>query len=222
MHKKKCPRCGLVNADTDDTCRRCSANLTAGSGAASETGPEPVKKRSIGKRLLWILGATLFLLFAFYMSLRVTSQDLGYDQRQIVARSVAILEQKGFGKEATVLSTFTSYRSTDNWWNRYVGHRDAYAATNFPFEVMTLYPEFFDHSADDVERAVILLHEAQHLFGSNEAEALEHVWRIKQRLGWTEERYGQTRVWINTKELTMNLVPELFKCGPEGTSDCVP
>ena len=228
MPKKKCSQCGLVNAVTDDTCRRCSAPLTAGAvetGGAVEVGDageEPVKKRSIGKRLLWILGATLFLLFAFYMSLRVTSDDLGYDQRQIVARSVAILERKGFGREATVLSTFTTYRSTDNWWNRYIGHHDAYAATNFPFEVLTLYPEFFAHSADDHERAVILFHEAQHLFGSGEEAALEHVWRNKQRLGWTEEKYGQTRVWINTKELTMNLVPELFKCGPEGNSDCAP
>lgn len=220
MPKKKCSQCGLVNAVTDDACRRCGTPLIEGPGETEPVDEEPVKKRALGKRLLWILGATLFLLFAFYMSLRVTSQDLGYDQRQIVARSVAILAQKGFSREATALSTFTTYRSTDNWWNKYVGHRDAYAATNFPFEVLTLYPEFFAHSADDDERAVILLHEAQHLFGAGEEGALEHVWRNKQRLGWTEEKYGQTRVWINTKELTMNLVPQLFKCGPEGNSDC--
>ena len=222
MPKKKCSQCGLVNAVTDDTCRRCGTPLSEGPGDIEPVDEEPVKKRTLGKRLLWILGATLFLLFAFYMSLRVTSQDLGYDQRQIVTRSVAILEQKGFSREATVLSTFTTYRSTDNWWNKYVGHHDAYAATNFPFEVLTLYPEFFDHSADDDERAVILFHEAQHLFGAGEEAALEKVWRNKQRLGWTEEKYGQTRVWINTKELTMNLVPELFKCGPASNSDCVP
>ena len=229
MPKKKCSQCGLVNAVTDETCRRCGTALTEGpegnepAGQIEHTGEEePVKKRTLGKRLAWILGATLFLLFAFYMSLRVTSQDLGYDQRQIVARSIEILAQKGFTGEATVLSTFTSYRSTDNWWNNYVGHRDAYAATNFPFEVLTLYPEFFAHSADDNERAVILLHEAQHLYGAGEEGALEYVWRNKQRLGWTEDKYGQTRVWINTKELTMSLVPELFKCGPEGNSDCVP
>jgi len=222
MHKNKCPRCGLVNTDTDDTCRRCSAPLTAGAGEGGDAGEETVKKRSIAKRLVWILGATLFLLFAFYMSLRVTSQDLGYDQRQIVVRSVAILEQKGFGREATVLSTFTTYRSTDSWWNTYIGHRDAYAATNFPFEVLTLYPEFFADAADDDERAVILLHEAYHLFGSGEEAALEGLWRNKQRLGWTEEKYGQSKVWNNTKELTMNLVPELFKCGPDGNSDCTP
>jgi hypothetical protein len=64
------------------------------------------------------------------------------------------------------------------------------------------------------------LHEAQHLYGAGEEAALEYVWRNKHRLDWTEEKYGQTRVWINTKELTMNLVPQLFKCGPEGNSDC--
>ena len=229
MRKNKCPECGLVNTAADETCRRCgtllsgdSSQITGDSSQASEAGEDKPRKRTIGKRLLWILGATLFLLFSFYMSLRVTSDDLGYDQRQIVRRSVTILEQKGFAREATVLSTFTTYRDTDNWWNKYVGHRDAYAATNFPFEVLTLYPEFFADSADDDERAVILLHEAYHLFGSGEEAALEGVWRNKQRLGWTEEKYGQSRVWKNTKELTMNLVPQLFQCGPDRKSDCTP
>jgi hypothetical protein len=221
MNRNKCQSCGLVNAADDENCRRCGSSLTAAEPEPADT-VEPAKKRGIGKRLLWILGATLFLLFSFYLSLRVTSEDLGYDQRQIVLRSVAILEQKGFSSEASILRNLTTYRGSDNWWNKYVGHRDAYAATNFPFEVLTLYPEFFTESADDDERAVILLHEVYHLRGSGEAAALEGVWRNKHRLGWTEEKYGQSRVWRNTKELTMNLVPELFQCGPEGKSDCMP
>jgi hypothetical protein len=225
MTKNKCPSCGLVNGITDETCRRCSAPLT---GEPGET-TEPVElvhetggRRSLLKRLLWIVGATLFLLFGFYMSLRVTSDDLGYEQHQIVRRSIAILEQRGFSSEARVLGIFATYRGTDNWWNKFVGHRDAYAATNFPFEVMTLYPEFFADSFDDSERAAILLHEACHLFGSGEEAALEYAWRNKQRLGWTEDKYSQTKVWNNTKELTMNLVPKLFQCGPDGKSDCAP
>ena len=43
---------------------------------------------------------------------------------------------------------------------------------------------------DDTERAAILLHESYHLFGSGEATALEGVWRDKQRLGWTADKYG--------------------------------
>jgi hypothetical protein len=226
MNRNKCQSCGLVNAASDENCRRCGAPL-AGEATVVETDdvptePEPEKKRGILKRLLWIAGATLFLLFSFYLSLRVTSEDLGYDQRQIVARSLLILEQKGFGSEAGMLKHLATYRSTDNWWNKYVGHHDAYAATNFPFEVLTLYPEFFGDSTDDTERAVILLHESYHLRGAGEPAALEKVWRNKARLGWNEETYGQSRVWRNTRELTMNLVPQLFQCGPDGNADCVP
>jgi hypothetical protein len=49
-----------------------------------------------------------------------------------------------------------SFRRTDNWWNRYVGHPTAYEATNFPFAVMTIYPTFFKYPVDDIERATIL------------------------------------------------------------------
>lgn len=223
MSKNKCPNCGLVNGITDQTCRRCGAPLTdepAETGEPAEPRPETTGKRSLLKSLLWIVAVTVILLFGFYMSLLVTSDDLGYEQRQIVLRSISILEQKGFNKEATALGAFTTYRGTDNWWNNFVGHRDAYAATNFPFEVMTLYPEFFSDSSDDLERAAMLLHEASHLFGSGEEAALAHVWRNKQRLGWIEEKYARTKVWNNTKELTMNLVPKLFQCGPDGKSDC--
>ena len=222
MNKNKCPSCSLVNAATDENCRRCGALLTDQPEVNAEPVTETTKKRTLGKRLIWILGATFLLLLISYMSLRVTADDLGYDQRQIVRRSIAILDQRGFIREATVLRTLTTYRSSDNWWNKYLGHRDAYAATNFPFEILTLYPEFFADSADDQERAVILLHEARHLFGSGEAAALEYVWRNKQKLGWTEEKYGQSRVWNNTKESTMHLVPKLFQCGQDGKSDCAP
>jgi hypothetical protein len=194
-----------------------------GSGVRSKLDPAPeqVKKRGIGRRLLWILSATLLLLFASYMSLLITSDDLGFDQRQIVQKAITILGQKGFAREAFVLDHLTIYRETDNWWNKYVGHHDAYAATNFPFEVVTLYPEFFEDAVDDNERAVILLHEAYHLFGSGEEAALEKTWRQKERLGWTADKYAQSRVWKNTRELTMNRVPTLFQCGPDSHSDCI-
>ena len=121
-----------------------------------------------------------------------------------------------------MLRHFAHFRGTDNWWNRYMGHREAYAATNFPFEIVTLYPEFFDVSTDDNERAVILLHESYHLFGHGEAATLEGVWRNKSKLDWTAEKYEKTKVWKNTREATLSLVPELFRCGPDAQSDCVP
>lgn len=164
--------------------------------------------------------ATSILLFGFYLSLLVTSNELRLADREVVARAVKVLDQRGFRKEAFVMSHLTSYRSTDNWWNNYVGHRDAYAATNFPFEVLTLYPEFFHASADDGERAAMLLHEAYHLLGSGEEAALEGVWRNKHLLDWTEEKYGQSKIWRSTRELTMNRVPKLFQCGNDGKSDC--
>ena len=97
---------------------------------------------------------------------------------------------------------------------------DAYAATNFPFEIVTLYPEFFSASVDDTERAAVLLHEAEHLLGAGEERALETAWRSKTQLGWAGPTYSQSKVWNNTKELTQRMVPNLFTCGADGKSDC--
>jgi hypothetical protein len=229
MNRSKCSQCGLVNPTTDTSCRRCGSSLAEGETgttelvvAASEPDKKPVQERKLGLRVGWILGTTLILLFAAYMSLLLTSRELELDQRQTVRAATAILEQKGFTRQAFVLNHLAQYRGTDNWWNGYVGHHTAYAATNFPFEVVTLYPEFFDTAVDDTERAAILLHESYHLFGSGEETALEGVWRDKQRLGWTADKYGQTKVWINTRDLTAAGVPKLFKCGRDSRSDCVP
>ena len=220
MSRNKCLQCGIVNVAEDKICRRCGASLNNEVSNENDLPDAPAKRRGIGRRLLWVAGTTTLLLFIAYMSLLLTSDDLSYDQRQTVNAAIAMLEQNGFGKQAFVLNRLVRYRGTDNWWNRYVGHHDAYAATNFPFEVLTLYPEFFQHSVDDNERAAILLHEAYHLFGSGEEAALEGVWRNKQRLGWTVEKYSQTKVWINTRDLTMAQVPNLFSCGQDGKSDC--
>jgi hypothetical protein len=102
----------------------------------------------------------------------LTSSELDFDRRQTVSQAIAVLEQQGFSRQTFVLRHLVKYRVTDNWWNRSIGHHDAYAATNFPFEVVTLYPGFFDTAVDDTERAAILLHESYHLFGSGEAAAL--------------------------------------------------
>ena len=158
---------------------------------------------------------------AAYMSLLVSSEALTSDERRTVMAAVVVLEQAGFSKEASALRYLVSYRRTDNWWNRYVGHQTAYAATNFPFGVVTLYPAFFKFPVDDTERATILLHESYHLLGDREEAALQRVWTEKQRLGWTFPRYSHTRVWKNTREWTLGAVPNLFRCGHDGQSDCL-
>jgi hypothetical protein len=182
---------------------------------------EKVEKRSLARRLAWIFGTTLIVLFAAYFSLLLSSEDLPFEQRQTVTAAIAVLRAKGFERQAFVLDNVVKYRGTDNWWNRYVGHHDAYAATNFPFEVVTLYPEFFGTAVDDTERAAILLHESYHLLGSGEEAALEGAWREKQKLGWTADKYGRTKVWSNTRELTAAGVPKLFQCGADEHSDCI-
>jgi hypothetical protein len=178
-------------------------------------------KRSFVRSLAWVLGTTLAVLLAAYFSLLMTSDDLPFEQRQIVTSAIAVLRAKGFERRAFVLDNLVKYRATDNWWNRYLGHQNAYAATNFPFEVVTLYPEFFNTAVDDTERAAILLHESYHLLGSGEEAALEGTWRDKQKLGWTVDQYSRTKVWNNTRELTTAGVPQLFQCGPDEHSDCI-
>ena len=221
MNRSKCARCGLVNFAADETCRRCSAALPPGELVDPDVTEQPPPKRGVWRRISWVCGTTAVILFTAYMSLLLSSAELEYEKREAVRKATAVLDQRGFSQQAFVLNHLVMYRHTDNWWNRYLGHHDAYAATNFPFEIVTLYPEFFDTAVDDTERAAILLHESYHLFGSGEATALEGVWRDKQRLGWTADKYGQTKVWKNTKELTAATVPQLFTCGPDLRSDCM-
>jgi hypothetical protein len=208
-----------VNFSTNATCRRCEAPLTA----EELLSPEPETgdgHRSFGRWLLWILGVAVTILATAYASLLLTSDGLTSEERLAVTNAIRVLEAAGFTSEASALTRLATFRRTDNWWNRYVGHQTAFAATNYPFAVVTLYPAFFRFPVDDTERASILLHEATHLFGGREDEALQRVWQSKQRLGWTEARYGGTRVWKNTREWTKSAIPAFFGCGPDGESDC--
>jgi hypothetical protein len=214
-----------VNAGSDELCRRCGSPLTGNDLIERRNDPEAaaeasVKKRGLLTRLTWIVGATLICLLICYVSLLISSDGLQTDQREAVQKAIAVLEQHSFNREAFILQHLTVFRSNDNWWNRYIGHRDAYAATNFPFEVVTLYPEFFSVPVDDNERAAVLLHEASHLMGGGEEAALGSTWRNKQSLGWTADRYKQTRLWNATEQLTKAQFPYMFKCGPDGQSDC--
>ncbi len=232
MNNLKCAGCGLVNFAHAPECKRCGTALglafaPAFAGASSsdffesEDAPEEGKRRrGLLRRALWVLAATALLLVGSHASLLLTSTPATYDEREQVGRSVELIERAGFTREAFLLRRLTNFRTTDNWLNAYAGHANAYASTNFPFEVVTLYPDFFRYPADDVERAAILLHEARHLSGADEAEACDSVWRDKARLGWTRDKYGETRVWQNVTELSRRHAPSLFRCGDDGRQDC--
>src|SRR5213594_2860876 len=223
--RRRCANCGLVNAGSDELCRRCGSVLAEDGNFEQGIAQPPLpasktKKRGFLKRVIWVLGATLVILIIWYVSLLISSDGLQTEQRQKVENAIALLQQQGFSREAFLLKHLTMFRSTDNWWNKYIGHRDAYAATNFPFEVVTVYPEFFQIPIDDRERAAVLLHEARHLFGEGEDAALQYTWQEKKRLGWTSDKYGRTRLWDATENLTRARFPWIFQCGSDRQSDC--
>jgi hypothetical protein len=222
--RNKCPDCGLVNTGSDEICRRCGTALYGEEFleyAPSEPElPVKPKKRTLLKRLVWIISTTAILLAIFYVSLLLSADKPNADQLVKIQAAIDLLQTRGFAREAFVLNHVASFRTTDNWLNAYVGHRDAYAATNFPFEVVTVYPEFFEAPVDDCERAAVLLHEARHLFGEGEETALENTWKSKRQLGWTTDKYQQTRVWDATMRLTKAQFPYMFQCGGNGETDC--
>jgi len=221
MSSVKCLSCGLVNFGTQSECRRCGAALRLDCGDGGDANPRGGLKKKIAKSALRIFALAGSLLFIGYASLIATSDPARLEQKPFIDRAIEILETKGFAREAFVLRHIVRFRASDNWWNRKVGHESAYAATNFPFEVVTLYPPFFDQPVDDVERASILLHEACHLLGSGEHGAFESAWRRKTQLGWTRDKYEGSLVWTNVREATMQYAPELFQCGQDHRSDCV-
>jgi hypothetical protein len=222
--RRKCANCGLVNATKDEACRRCGTSFGKEDSAPPihseiESQTEP-KRRGFLRRVAWVIGATIVLLIIWYVSLLISSDGLQPDQRAKVDSAIAIVEQQGFRREAFALKRLAAFRATDNWLNAYFGHRDAYAATNFPFEVVTLYQDFFDLPIDDRERAAVLLHEARHLLGDDEDAALIFTWQNKKRLGWTADKYGDSRVWDATERWTRDRFPYLFQCGSNNQSDC--
>jgi len=184
----------------------------------------PGTKRSKFMRFVqgvfYYLAVTLCLVSIFHSSLLVTSQPLRADESEAVARAINLLDAKGFGQEAFLLRRLTVFRNTDSWLNSLTQKENAYAAANFPFNIITLYPDFFTKAQDDTERAMILLHEAQHLKGANEHEAYEFAWRNREKVGWTILSHGTTESYITIEELTRETVPELFTCADRMWNDC--
>ncbi|HEY8558850.1 MAG TPA: hypothetical protein VIL74_00500 [Pyrinomonadaceae bacterium] len=172
------------------------------------------------RRAGYYLAVTLCLMSIFHSSLLVTSQPLRADELETVERAIAVLDAKGFGREAFLLRRVTVFRNSDNWLNALTDKDNAYAATNFPFNVVTLYPDFFRKATDDTERAMILLHEARHMQGANEPEAYGYVWRHRRQLGWTMLSHGTTESYVTIEILTREIAPELFACPDKIWNDC--
>ncbi len=177
-------------------------------------------KSSIVKRAVVCLMVIAAVFLGFYTSLIFSADKLKAEERAQVDESIRILEEKGFQGEAFLLKHLAAFRANDNWLNASVAKENAYAATNFPFEIVTLYPDFFTYPVDATERAAILLHEAKHLQGKDEKDAYEYVWKKRKRLGWKFETYRTSAIWMETRKLTGEHAPGLFVCDFNPYDDC--
>jgi hypothetical protein len=214
---RKCYQCGLANYNTAQNCIRCGADLSESENISSNRRfLKSALQRRAAVCLLVILGAVA----AFYASLVLSASSIDSDQRKTVDAAIAHLERSGFTREAFLLKHVTVFRSNDNWLNASVEKENAYAATNFPFEIITLYPDFFLFPVDDTERAAILLHEAQHLQGSDEKESYEFVWRNRKQIGWIANPYSKSVIWRETRKLTKEYIPQMFVCDLSMYGDC--
>ena len=214
---RKCYQCGLANYKTAQNCIRCGTGLGESENISSNRAFLNSKlTRRAAICMLVILGTVA----GFYASLVLSADPIDRDQRRIVDAAIEHLDRSGFSREAFLLRHVTVFRANDNWLNASVDKESAYAATNFPFEIITLYPDFFRFSVDDTERAAILLHEAQHLQGSDEKEAYEFVWRNRARIGWISDPYIKSVIWRETRKLTKEYVPPMFACHGSAYGDC--
>src|SRR5215208_5470956 len=109
----------------------------------------------IFSRFTVCIATVIILLLALYVSLLASARGLDIEQKHLVRKATALIREKGFTEEALLLEGLAAFRGEDNWLNSSVSKESAYAATNFPFEIMTLYPDFFTYPIDDVERAAI-------------------------------------------------------------------
>jgi hypothetical protein len=217
---KQCPRCNLNNSRSARTCVRCLFDLREVS--VENTGG--AEKRSIFRmlfrRAIICLLVVILTIGGFYYSLIFSSKSLTDEEKATVTRAIDLLESKGFTKEVFYLRHLTAFRANDHWLNASVPKENAYAATNYPFEIMTLYPDFFTYTENDTERAAILLHEAKHLEGFDEKVAYEFVWKNRKKLGWTKEEYKNTLIWNEIRKQTLEFAPGLFVCDFNEYNDC--
>ena len=214
---RKCYQCGLANYTTAQNCIRCGTALGESENISSNRSflNLPLVRRTAICVLVIVMAVA-----GFYASLVLFAAPLDTEQRRTVDAAIAHLERSGFKREAFLLKHVTVFRSNDNWLNASVEKENAYAATNFPFEIITLYPDFFRFPVDDIERAAILMHEAQHLQGSDEKEAYEFVWKNRKRVGWISDPYSKSVIWRETRKLTKEYIPAMFVCEEAVLGDC--
>ncbi len=215
--KKKCLNCQLVNFESAVACARCQGELVEASSLPRVGSPS---RSGFFVRAVVCICVLFAVLLGFYLSLVISAASLTIDQKSSVRKSTKLLKDKGFTGQAFLLENLTVYRSNDNWLNASVVKENAYAATNFPFEIMTLYPDFFTYPIDEIERAAILLHEAEHLKGKNEHDAYAFVWSHRNQLGWTKDVYVHSLAWRNIRNQTKDNAPELFVCNDKEFADC--
>jgi hypothetical protein len=182
--------------------------------------PVRLNSMSILRRLVIFALVCILTVVGFYGSLLLSASPLSIKERERVDAAIEIIEKRGFINEAYLLRDLAAFRNNDNWLNASVAKENAFAAANYPFAIITLYPDFFAYPKDDVERAAILLHEARHLKGYDEEEAYEFVWRNRKYLGWTKENYGNSVVWQNIQGQTKEFAPNLFVCDFNPNRDC--
>lgn len=214
---RKCPKCKIVNFADAEECLRCGETFGK---TANITSNSLLLNLPIVRRVVVCLVVIIFTLLGFYASLAVSAARLSDDEQKKVAAAIELLKQKGFTDEAFLLEHLAAFRGNDNWLNASVEKESAYAATNFPFEIVTIYPDFFKYPEDDVERAAILLHESKHLQGKDEKEAYEFVWKNRAKLGWTFKNYGKSSNYIEIRRQTLENVPSLFVCDVNPFHDC--
>lgn len=178
------------------------------------------RERSFGSLVLSSTLASIAAVGVFYFSLVATSAPVQPREMVSVERAIDILDAKGFDREVFLLRHTATFRSSDNWLNRLIFQENSYAATNSPFQIITLHSDFYTKAEDDTERAMILLHEVQHLQMKGEADAYTFVWQNRERLGWTQLSHGTTPTYITIADQTRENSPELFTCTSKVWNDC--
>jgi hypothetical protein len=214
---KKCTVCHLANFANAAVCVRCG-------GMLGKTETIPANSRFLNsaliKRASVCLAVIMAALIGFYASLVFSAAPLSSDERQTIDMAIEILADKGFADEVFLLRRLAVFRANDNWLNASVAKENAYAATNFPFGIVTIYPDFFTYPVDLNEQAAILLHESKHLQGKDEKEAYEFVWKNRERIGWTSDDYSSSPIWQNVRKQTREMSPETFVCDVNPYNDC--
>ena len=164
--------------------------------------------------------SAVLAIIAFYLSLVSTSLPPTNYERQQIDKAIQLLADKGFSEEVFLLKGTTTFRATDHWLNSFVDKENAYASTNFPFQIVTLYPDFYSKAQDNTERAMVLMHEARHLMGEDENQAYSYVWRHRKQLGWSMKTHGSTESYVTIEQQTREMAPELFNCPEKPWEDC--